>query len=710
MSLETATSVPTPKRVRVEHHLHGDVRIDDYGWMRDVDSDPDVRAHIDLENEYSAALLAPVAATREALYDELVSRIEDAGESVHMRRDNWVYYTRTVAGEQYRVYCRREVLAGPRYVIGDELALGDEQVVVDENALAAGKDYFALGLFEVSPDHKYVAYATDTAGAEEYQLQIREIATGEVLETLIPGTSYSAAWYADSRALLYTELNDTHRPWRVRRYSLDANPPQAPDGSDSEIVWEEPDERYFLHAHTSRSRTTVFISAGSKITSETRFAPANDPTAAFAPTLGRTLGHEYDVEVHGDDFIVRTNHEAPEFRLATTPIAAPGLDSLTDIVPARAGVKIDEMSVFRSHVAVFERANGLVEVRIVPVTDKVVAATDTQFTVEFDEPAYLVYAASSGEFGSPHARFVYTSMVTPSTVIDFDVSSRTRIARWSQPVPGYDATNYTTARTWATANDGVKVPITLLYKTGLERDGSNFLHLYGYGSYGISMDATFAHSRISLVDRGFVYAIAHVRGGGELGEQWHDGGKLMTKRNTFTDFIAAAEHVIAENYTTPERMSTQGGSAGGLLMGAVANLRPDLFACVVADVPFVDVMNTMLDATLPLTVLEYEEWGNPNDPEPYAYMRSYSPYDNVTSQAYPAVLATAGLNDPRVSYWEPAKWVALLRDNTTSTKPIALHTNTNAGHGGASGRFAAMKDVALRYAWILMTLGAVDND
>jgi len=710
MSIETATSVPTPKRIRVEHRLHGDVRIDDYGWMRDVDSDPEVRAHIDLENDYSAALLAPFQSTRETLYSELVSRIEDVGESVHMRRDNWVYYTRTVAEQQYRVYCRRAVVAGPPYVIGDELTLGDEQVVIDENALAEGCEYFALGLFEVSPDHKYVAYATDTAGSEQYNLQIREIATGEVGDTLIPQTSYSATWYADSRTLLYTELNDMHRPWRVRRYSLDAQQQHSADGANSEIVWEEPDERYFLHTYASRSRTTIFISAGSKITSEVRYASAADPAGSFIPTLGRTLGHEYDVEVHGDSFIVRTNHQAPEFRVAHTPVATPGLDNLTDIVPARAGVKIDEISVFCTHVAVYERTNGLVEVRIAPVADGAVGTTDTQFTVEFDEPAYLVYAATSGEFNSPHARFVYTSMVTPSTVIDFDVATRTRISRWSQPVPGYDAALYTTARTWATASDGTKVPITLLYRAGLERDSSNFLHLYGYGSYGISMDATFVQSRVSLVDRGFVYAIAHVRGGGELGEQWHDGGKLMTKRNTFTDFIASAEHVIAEGYTTADRMSAQGGSAGGLLMGAITNLRPDLFASIVADVPFVDVMNTMLDASLPLTVLEYEEWGNPNNPEPYAYMRSYSPYDNVTRQAYPAVLATAGLNDPRVSYWEPAKWVALLRDNTTSGKPIALHTNTNAGHGGASGRFAAMNDVAMRFAWVLMTLGAVEAD
>ncbi len=683
-----ATPTPTPlpqppvaprKPKRME--IHGHVRVDDYFWLREREN-PEVLAYLEAENAYTQALMAHTRPLQERLVQEMRARIQETDQSVPVQMDDYFYYTRLEEGRQYPIYCRRRGgMDAP------------EEILLDQNQLAQGRDFLRLTNFKVSPDHRWLAYAVDTDGGESYTLHVKDLETGELLPEAIPNTSYGLAWANDSRTLFYTVLDPAKRPYRLLRHLLGTDP------SQDVLVLEETDDRFFLRVSQSKDRRYIFANLNSKITSEVHFIPGDRPQEAPRVVQPRIQGVEYRVEHREGRFFILTNLEARNFRAMTGPVQEPGVDQWQEFLPHQPAVKLDHMELFADHLALFERENGLQQIRVVDL------ATNQAHRVAFPEPVYTVWPGPNPNFQSPTLRFHYTSLVTPETVYDYRMDDRSLHLRKQQEAPGYDPSRYETKRLWATAPDGVQVPISLVHPRGIRLDGENPTLLYGYGSYGASIDPRFDPKRLSLLERGFVYAIAHVRGGGELGREWYEQGKFLHKKNTFTDFIAAAEHLIAAGYTRPERLAIMGRSAGGLLMGAVTNLRPDLFRAVVAGVPFVDVINTMLDPTIPLTVIEYEEWGNPNDPEFYAYMRSYSPYDNVEAKAYPHILATAGLNDPRVQYWEPAKWVAKLRRFKQDNNRLLLRTNMGAGHAGASGRFDYLEEVAFDYAFILDALG-----
>ncbi|MBA3555695.1 MAG: S9 family peptidase, partial [Gemmatimonadales bacterium] len=599
------------------------------------------------------------------------------------RLDGWLYYTRTETGGQYPIFCRRREEAGAA-----------EEILLDQNPLAAGHAYFRLGAFEVSPDHRLLAYSVDTSGAESFTLVVKDLETGELFPESIHNTSPSVAWANDSRTLFYIVLDDARRPCRVFRHTLGTDP-----GLDS-LAHYEPDESFFLDIGRTRSRRYLVLDLCSHSTSEVRFADADEPAGPFRVVEPRRAGIEYTVAHRGDRFFIVTNDGAANFRLVSAPVESPAREHWSEVLPYRPAVKVDSVDAFRDYLAVWERESGLRRVRIMDL------ASNTEHLVAFPEPVYTVRQHENPEFDTALLRFSYTSLVTPNSVVDYDMAARTwTVRKQTEVLGGYDPSLYRTERLLATAPDGVRVPVSLVYRLPVELNGARPLLLNGYGAYGISMDPAFSSTTLSLLDRGFVFAIAHIRGGEDMGRPWYEDGRLLRKRNSFTDFIAAAEHLVAEGYTSPGRLAIGGGSAGGLLMGAVTNLRPDLFAAVLAEVPFVDVVNTMLDATLPLTVIEYDEWGNPNDREYYEYIRSYSPYDNVESKDYPHLLITAGLNDPRVAYWEPAKWTARLRARKTDRNRLLLRTNMGAGHGGASGRYDFLREVAFKYAFLLDVLG-----
>jgi oligopeptidase B len=666
--------------------LHGDTRIDEYFWLRNRE-DPEVLAYLANENAYTDAVMRPTEALQESLYLEMRARIRETDLSVPERQDGWLYYHRTEAGAQYPIYCRRPV--------DDEAG---EEIILDLNPLAEGHAYFRLGGFEVSPDHRLLAYAVDTSGAESFTLYVKELATGALMAETMVNVSPSVAWANDSRTLFYVVLDEARRPCRLYRHQLGANP------AEDVLVHFEADESFFLDIQRTRSQEWLLLELGSHSTSEVRFGSADRPTESFRTIEPRRAGIEYTVSHHGDVFFIATNDGAPNFRLVSAPVADPSRANWTEVLPHRAGVKVDSADAFRDHLVVYERAEGLRQIRIMDL------AAGSDHLVAFPEPVYTVRQHENPEFDTSLLRFSYTSLVTPASVVDYDMAARTwTVRKQTEVLGGYDPARYRSERLFATAADGTRIPISLVYQLPLERPGGpRPLLLNGYGAYGVSYDPAFSSSALSLLDRGFVVAIAHVRGGEEMGRAWYDGGKLLAKPNTFGDFIAAAEHLIAEGFTSAERLTISGGSAGGLLMGAVANLRPDLFHAVLAEVPFVDVVNTMLDASLPLTVIEYDEWGNPNDPTAYGCIRSYSPYDNVRRQSYPHMLITAGLNDPRVAYWEPAKFTARLRSLKTDDNRLLLKTNMGAGHGGASGRWDYLREVAFKYAFVLDALGMVE--
>ncbi len=662
--------------------IHGESRIDEYAWMRDR-SDPRVIAYLQAENAYTESVMRHTEELQERLYLEMRGRIKETDLSVPERLDGWLYYTRTETGGQYPIYCRRRDQPGAA-----------EEVLLDQNPLAADHAYYRLGAFEVSPDHRLLAYSADTSGAESFTLVVKDLATGELLPDTIENTSPSVAWANDSSTLFYVVLDDSRRPCRLFRHRLGGDP------AGDTLVHYEPDESFFLDVGRSRSRRYLVLDLASHSTSEVRVAPADEPEAPFQVIEPRRTGIEYDVAHHGDRFFIVTNDGAPNFRLVSAPAVSPSREHWAEVLPYRPAVKIDSVDAFRDHLAVWERESGLRQVRIIEL------ASGSEHLVAFPEPVYTVRQHENPEFDTRVLRFSYTSLVTPNSVVDYDLSSRTwTVRKQTEVLGGYDPSLYRSERVLATAPDGVRVPVSLVYRLPLALDGTRPLLLAGYGAYGVSLEPAFSSTTLSLLDRGLVYAMAHVRGGEEMGRPWYEEGRLLRKRNSFTDFIAAAEHLVAEGYTSPDRLVISGGSAGGLLMGAVTNLRPDLFAAVLAEVPFVDVVNTMLDATLPLTVIEYDEWGNPNLPEYYEYIRAYSPYDNVESKDYPHLLVTAGLNDPRVAYWEPAKWTARLRARKTDRNRLVLRTNMGAGHGGASGRYDFLREVAFKYAFVLDVLG-----
>jgi oligopeptidase B len=681
---------PTPPQAPRRPHvlsIHGDDRVDDWYWLRDRD-DPEVIAHLEAENAYAEAVLAPVADLRERIYEEIRGRIQETDESAPVPDGPWAYFTRTIEDRQYAIHCRRPRDGGP------------EQVLLDENELAGGHDYFSLGGFEVSPDHRLLAYSIDVTGGERYSLRFRDLERGTDLDDVVDDVTYGLAWADDNRTCFYVRPDAALRPNEIWRHWL-GDPPAA-----DALVFREDDERFYLDVGRTRSDRFVLIESSSKLTSETWFVPTDAPDAAPKVIAPREHEHEYMVEHHrndatGDRFLIVTNADgAQNFALVAAPVDDPGRASWRVLVPHRADVRLDAVNAFANHLVLSERADGLDRVRVIRLPG------DEATTLPASDPVYSMWVGPNAEFDASVVRYGYTSLVAPVTDLDYDpVTGASTVVR-VQPVLGdFDAARYVSARLWATTPDGTRIPISVVHRRDLALDGRAPALLGGYGAYEHSSDPVFRASRLSLLDRGFVCAIAHVRGGGELGRAWYEQGRLEHKANTFTDFVACAEALVAEGYTTPDRLVARGGSAGGLLMGAVANLRPELFAAIVAEVPFVDVVTTMLDPDLPLTITEWEEWGDPQDEVTYARMKDYSPYDNVDVRAYPRMLVTSGLNDPRVQYWEPAKWVAKLRVNTTSDRPILLRTEMGAGHSGPSGRYDAWRDEATVLAFVCAAVG-----
>ncbi|MCF7801576.1 MAG: S9 family peptidase [Candidatus Marinimicrobia bacterium] len=681
--MEQKNKVPAVQRIaRVDTTL-GDVRNDYYYWLRDREN-PEVIKYLEAENEYARRMMAPTEKLQEVLFRELKGRIKEDDQSVPVHKGDYYYYSRDEAGKQYSIFCRKKG--------GLE---AEEEVLLDENILAEGFDYHRVRAMRLSPDHNLLAFATDTSGNEIYTLNVKDLRTGNMLSDIIPVVSGDVQWGNDNRTLFYTKHDAAHRPYQLYRHSLGG------DGPD-ELIFTEPDERFWLDIGKTKDEAYLLIRLGSKITSEVWFLDADMPAGEFKRIEQRTSGREYSVEHREGYFYIVTNDEALNFRLMKAPVASPGYANWEAVLPYDETVKLDNISVFKNYLALFERADGLKRIRVLKIAD------GSLHTIAYPDAAYTVWPTGNVAYDTDLLRFGYSSMVTPTTVYDFNMTIHTRDTLKIDEVPGYDASQYESRRVWATASDGVKIPISMVYKKGFSQNGAHPCWLYGYGAYGASMDPYFSTNRVSLLDRGFVFAIAHVRGGGEMGRHWYEDGKFLNKRNSFTDFIAAAEYLIQENYTTNEKLVASGGSAGGLLMGAVANMRPDLFQAIIADVPFVDVINTMLDPTIPLTVVEYDEWGNPNERKYYDYMKSYAPYENVKAMEYPHMLITAGLNDPRVGYWEPAKWTAKLRHMKTDNHLLLLKTNMGAGHGGASGRYDYLKEIAFEYAFALDRLGMVE--
>ncbi len=682
------------KKVPHERVQHGDTIVDEYFWLADK-GNPDTIGYLTAENAYTDARTAHLAGLREAVFGEIKARTQETDLSVPARKGGYWYYSRTVEGQQYSIQCRRAVQPGEvdPPATGEGAALPGEEILLDGNELAQGHDFFSLGTFAVSPDGRWLAYSTDFAGDERFTLQVKDLSTGEVLPDRIPGTFYGSAWSADASTLFYITVDESWRPYRVWRHVLDT----AAD--TDQIVYEEPDERFWVGVELTRSERFILIDVSSKLTSEVSFIPAAQPQAAPTVIAPRRQGVEYSVEHHGHRFLILHNDGAEDFALAYTPVDEPG--EWTPLIEHERGTRLLSVDALRRYLVVSLRRDGLTGLRVMPLSG------GSPYDMRFPEPLYAVGPDDNPEYDTDVFRLGYTSMVTPGSVFDCNLDTGELVLRKRQPVlpspsgQPYRPEEYEQHREWALADDGTRVPVSLVCRKGIPRDGSAPMVLYGYGSYEHSMDPWFSVSRLPLLDRGVVFAVAHIRGGGELGRAWYDNGKMLAKKNTFTDFVACARHLVKEGWTAPDRLVARGGSAGGLLMGAVANLAPDAFAGIVAQVPFVDALNSILDPSLPLTVTEWEEWGNPlADPEVYAYMKSYTPYENVSTLDYPAILAMTGLNDTRVLYHEPAKWVARLRDRSPRSD-VLLKTEMEAGHGGPSGRYNAWKDEAFVIAWIL---------
>jgi oligopeptidase B len=659
--------------------LHEDTRVDDYFWLREKES-PEVRAYLEAENAYADDFMAPTVGLQKTLYDEIVGRIQETDQSAPYRNGAFEYYHRTEEGKQYRTYCRRQP-GKP----------DTEKVLLDMNSLGEGRPFLDLGVYEVSPDGRYLAFSLDETGFREYTLRIKDLRSGQVLPERMEKVK-SLAWASDSRTFFYTVDDETKRPYRVLRHHL-------ADAREDEVLYQEDDERFRVAVWRARSGQLVFRGVFSHTTSEVSFVPASKPQARWRLIAEREQDHEYYVEHHGNELLIRTNDRGRNFRIVRAPVDAPGRSSWQEVIPHRDDVMIEGLDAFEDFYVVLERETGLPHIRV----SRFDTGESRRITV--DEPVYAIYPGDNEEFSASAYRFRYESLTTPESVFDYDVASDSRtLLKQIEVLGGYEPSSYRSERLWATAKDGTKIPISLVYRQGSLDEGPARMLLVGYGSYGYPYPTTFSHSRVSLLDRGFIYAIAHVRGGGELGKRWHDQGRMANKMNTFTDFVAVAEHLISKGYTTIDELAIQGGSAGGLLMGAVSNLRPDLFGVVVSLVPFVDVLNTMLDDTLPLTVGEYEEWGNPNERDAYFRIKSYCPYTNIKRQPYPTTLVRTSLNDSQVMYWEPAKYVAKLRANKTDDNPLVFKINMDAGHGGASGRYDYLKETAFDYAFILTQL------
>jgi len=672
---------PIAKRQPRWSSIHGLVRVDAYQWIAQKDA-PEVLEYLRAENAYTEAVMRPTEALQERLYKEMLGRIKQTDLSVPYRKRGFFYYSRTEEGKEYPIHARKKgSLDAP------------EEVLLDLNAMRGDHRFLSLGGMQVSDDGTKLAYSIDVTGFREYTLKVKDLATGKDLSVSIPKVS-SFVWAADGKTLFYVTEDHAKRPYKVWRHVLGADP--ASDVS----VREEGDERFV--AWVSRTRDDRYVTMGleSHTTTEVWMLDARTPAGKPWVVSPREQDHEYEVEHRDGTLWIRTNDRGRHFRLVTAPVASPGKKSWKEVLPHRDDVMLEGVDVFKSHYVLFERRAALPHLTVVPFGGK-------PWAIEVDEAVYSLFPDANPEFDQSTYRYSFLSFTTPRTVYDVDVRTKQRKLLKREEVLGdFDPTRYASERIHATASDGTKIPVSVVYRKGVKRDGTAPLLLAGYGAYGISYPVSFGSSRLSLLDRGVVFAVAHIRGGGDLGKKWHDAGRMEAKRNTFTDFIDVAEHLVAEKYTSSDRLAITGGSAGGLLMGAVVNMRPDLFGAVLASVPFVDVVNTMLDEDLPLTVGEFEEWGNPKEKPSYDYMMTYSPYDNVTAQAYPAMLVVSAYNDSQVLYHEPAKWVAKLRATKTDSNPLLLKMDLDpAGHGGKSGRYEKLREIAFEYAWLLTTLG-----
>jgi oligopeptidase B len=670
-------------KVPTKLEKHGHVRVDDYYWLREREN-PEVIAYLKSENEYAERELAHTKALEEKLFEEIKARFKQTDMSVPYKRDDYYYYTRYEEGKEYPIYARkRGALDQP------------EEIMLDANLLARGHEFFSIGGTALSSGQDIFAYAVDTQGRRIHTAYFKNLTTGEMLADVIPEVTENLTWANDNKTVYYAKPDPTTlRQYQIYRHVLGEDP------ANDQLVFQEDDETFVAYIFKTKSKKYLMIVSSQTISQEYRYLDADDPAGEFKIILPRQRDHEYHVDHYLDRFLIRTNDRAKNFRLMATPVNTPGREHWQELVPHRADVYLGDFDVFKDHLVLEERKRGLTQIRIVPWP-----GGDGHY-VEFDEPAYRAHLGTNLELDTTTLRFEYTSMKTPLSIYDYDMAARHRtLLKREEVLGGFDPDNYVTERLYAPASDGTEIPLSILYRKGTKKDGQNPLLLYGYGSYGFSVDAAFASPRLSLIDRGFVFALAHIRGGQEMGRQWYDDGKLLKKKNTFTDFIAGAEYLTREKFTSPERLFAMGRSAGGLLMGAIANMRPDLFKGIVAEVPFVDVATTMLDASIPLTTGEYDEWGDPNQKEHYDYLLSYSPYDNVEAKAYPHLLVTGGLHDSQVQYWEPAKWVAKLRALKTDKNRLLLKTNMDAGHGGASGRFRRHHETAFSYAFLLDLAG-----
>jgi oligopeptidase B len=688
MSELIVAAPPVSKKIPQELTVHGHTRIDPYYWLNDR-TNPEVIDYLNQENEYLKEQLRHTEEFQERLFKEMKGRIKEEDESVPYLKNGYFYYTKFIKGGEYPIFCRKK---------GSMSAV--EEILLDINVLAQDQEYMNVGSIEVAPNQQLLAFSQDHVGRRIYDIRFRNLLTGEFLEDRIYAVTGNIVWANDNQTLFYSRQDPaTLRSFQIYRHILGSKQ------EDDVLVFQEDDDTFTVHVSKSKSRQYIFITSQSTVSTESRMIAADNPQGEMILIQERVRDLEYTVEHYKDELLILTNDKnASNFKLVKTPIHGPCKDNWTDLIPHREEVLLEGFEVFKEFLVLEERFKGLNRIQIRSWNDA------SSHYIDFDDPAYSAWIGHNPEFDSEVLRFGYNSLTTPASTFDYNMKTRERVLLKQQEiVGGYDPTEYNSERIWATAEDGTQIPISLVYKKSLfSKDGTNPLLQYAYGSYGYSTDPIFSPSRLSLLDRGFVFAIAHIRGGQEMGRHWYDNGKMLKKINTFTDFIACSKHLVHEQYTSPERLYAMGGSAGGLLMGVVMNLEPQLYHGIVAAVPFVDVVTTMLDESIPLTTGEFDEWGNPKNKEYYEYMLSYSPYDNVIETDYPNLLVTSGLHDSQVQYWEPTKWVARLRELKTDDNKLLLYTNMDAGHGGASGRYRALRELAMEYTFILDLAGTIN--
>lgn len=686
-SQEKQERIMPPRAEKIPKELvnHGITRIDNYYWLNQKEN-PKVIDYLNAENQFLELTMKNTEQYQEKLYKEIVGRIKQTDQSVPYKENGYWYYTRFEEGEEYPIHCRKK-----------ESLESEEEILLNVNELAKGHKYYNVSGLEVSPDNNILAFGVDTLSRRIFTIHFKDLTTGKIFEQTIPNTTGSAVWANDNKTIFYTTKDETLRAYKIFRHKLGS------DFKNDVEIYHEADETFNCFVYNTKSREYLIIASNSTLSNEYRFLNANTPNEEFKIVQPRERNLEYRVDHFGKYFYIVTNYDAKNFRLMKTLVDKTTKENWEEVIPHRSDVLLEDIEIFKNYLVVQERENGLTQLRIINW------ATNDEHYLEFGEPTYYSFISVNPEFNTSLLRFGFTSLKTPTSTFDYDMTTRTKTLLKQQVVLGdFNSDNYDTERLYAKATDNTLIPISLVYRKGLKKDGNNPLLLYGYGSYGISMNAGFNSALLSLLDRGFVYAVAHIRGGEEMGRDWYEDGKLLKKKNTFTDFISSAEYLIQEKFTTSEKLFIQGGSAGGLLIGAVINMRPDLFKGAIAQVPFVDVVTTMLDESIPLTTAEYDEWGNPNDKIYFDYMLSYSPYDNIEAKNYPNLLVLTGLHDSQVQYWEPAKWVAKLREKKTDDNLLLFKTSMDAGHSGVSGRFRAFKETALVYSFMLKLLGKIN--